>query len=281
MTRPAVVHRGDLLQFAACEAGEKGIHLADSGGTGDHLEGRPAGFQTAEQIGHAGTEDAIIDVRFVENEHPQAVAEGAHFGPVEVRHEPGVQHIWRHDEDVVFREQGFACGHRRVAVEHGDFQFERCERRLPLGELVVAERLHGIEGEDAGLPVAEQDLQRAGHEDEALAGGGRRGEGDIRACGQKLNGFGLMVIETAWEAGLTTGVQLRRQTRRNGSVPCGAGRLVMRFEGSPAIGDGEGVDEGGGGVGGRSSHGDGVELVICADDASSPGSYSKPLPVLL
>ena len=195
VARRAVVLRGDMLQRATREAGEKGIHLADGRGTGDHLKRRSAGFQTTEQIGHAGAEDAIIDVGFVENEHPQAVTESSHTRPVEIRHEPRVQHIGRHDEDLVFGQQGFARGHRRVSVEHGDLQFERSERRLPLGELVVAQRLHGIEGEDTGLPVAEQDLQRAGHENEALAGGGRRGEGDIRAFRKKLNGFGLMVIQ--------------------------------------------------------------------------------------
>ena len=88
---------------------------------------------------------------------------------MEIRHAPSVEDIGCHQQDVMLRQKLRPFLHGDIPIQHRDLKTRGGQIRLPLAELVITECLHGIQRHDACGGICEQNLQRTGHENEALA----------------------------------------------------------------------------------------------------------------
>jgi hypothetical protein len=139
-------------------------------------------------------EHPAIGVQLVHH-HVAEVLEEVH--PLGVmRQDPRVQHVRVGEDEIRARPHRPPCVLRGVAVVGEHPEIGQGLRQLgELGELILRERLGGIEVEDAALGLLHQALQHGQVEAERLAGGGGRDGDEMLALGHDLEGLGLMRVE--------------------------------------------------------------------------------------
>ena len=174
--------------------------VADGGRAEDEAGlGAVAGADSAEaaqEQRHVGAEDAAVRVGLVDDDGVQALQEG---GPaLVVGQDAGVQHVRVGEEHVGRAADAGALVVGGVAVvdrESGRGSRSPGGKLAEGGELVLRQRLGGIEEEGARRPVLQPLVQHGGLEAEALAAGGGGGDDDVLALQRGVDGGGLVRVE--------------------------------------------------------------------------------------
>jgi hypothetical protein len=155
-------------------------------------------LQPSQDVVDVRAEDAAVDVQLVQHDPAQVAQERLPI--LMVREDAGVQHVGVGDQRL--RRVGadlLAAGARRVAVV--DLEARRVERAQPAGEpaqaaeLILRQRLGRVEEECFRARILEDALERAGGEQQGLAGSGRRDRDDVLAGAGQVDALGLVAVE--------------------------------------------------------------------------------------
>jgi hypothetical protein len=161
-------------------------------------------------------EDAAVGVELVDDDVAQRREEAA---PARVvRQDAGVEHVRVGDEEVGAVAELAARGRGRVAVvdagrdARGHRRRER-EEPVQVAELVLAQRLGGVEEERGAATLVVEALEHRQQEAVRLAGGGGRDGDDVLAGAGSLDELGLVAVELG-DAQVAQGLGERRRERR-------------------------------------------------------------------
>ena len=154
--------------------------------------------QPAQHARHLRPEHAPVGVRLVDD-HVLQVAE--ELGPQRVvGQDAGVEHVGVGQQDARLLADAVAGALRRVAVVGGgqrvdDARPRRLDERLPLAQLVLRQRLGGVEVQRPGERIARQRFEHRDVEGERLARGGRGGDDDVVARQRQVDRLRLVRVE--------------------------------------------------------------------------------------
>ena len=202
--------------------------VADGRRAADEARPRPVErrdpFQAADDVGQVRSEDAAVDVQFVDHHEAQLGQEPAPLGMM--RQHAGVQHVGVGDDDAPLLARRDAGRRRRVAVVRagGHRQAAGLRHRRQLRLLVARQRLgrKEIEGGRAGVAQeVRQDRQVVG---EGLARSGRRDQHGVVAGAHVPVGVRLVAIEPLDAACAQQAPQAAVQLLRKRRILAGARR---------------------------------------------------------
>jgi hypothetical protein len=174
-------------------------------------------LEAPHHVRHVAPEDPAVGVYLVDDDEAEAREERAPLRMV--RKDPRMEHVGIREEHLRFVTQPSPERGRRVAVVGARFE---AQAPIPLvtvqnPELILRERLRGIEVERPALRLLEQPLEHRDVVAEGLAARRRCHDDDVGPLAQRFDRIGLVRVELLYPGPAEDGNELFRQ--RPGELP--------------------------------------------------------------
>ena len=153
------------------------------------------GDQPPNQESEVAPEYALQRVRLVHHQRRQGSHEVPDRWQGQVRHQPCVTHVGRHDDDAGVLQHLFTVFNRHRAIDTPNYvfiKFEQAGHFLPSSELVRSERFERVEHEGAASRFEKHLVENERPEYKTFTGRGPGGYHDVFATAKLLKRLRLM-----------------------------------------------------------------------------------------
>ena len=164
-----VILRANHVERESRELPEEAFRRFDGRRAGDYLLFPGERPESADEIGHVGAENAVVDMSFIEDDHSRVAEKGAGFRLARSGKKPGMEHVGGHEEDSRLLKAIPPLPHRNASVDDLDVDPRAVDGGTPFYRLVVQKRPHRIQGDDRRLTVSEEHRRRKRREDQRLS----------------------------------------------------------------------------------------------------------------